>query len=123
VTRNAPQCNPNRETCSTTLDEYTQWAASIVRPGASRSERLTYLALALIGEAGEACDNIKNLIRDGRLDEDYLVYELGDLIYYWTCLCAELGQAPSDVLAKSRANIEERFAERRRVSHSAVRKD
>jgi NTP pyrophosphatase (non-canonical NTP hydrolase) len=95
-----------------TLDEYAQWAATIAKPGASRSERLIYLALALIGEAGEACDNIKNLIRDGKLDEDYLAYELGDLIYFWTCLCAELGRVPSDMLAKSRANIERRLAER-----------
>ena len=69
------------------------------------------LALALIGEAGEACDNIKNLIRDGTFDEDYLAYELGDLIYYWTCLCVELGKTPSDMLTKSRANIEQRIAE------------
>ena len=95
-----------------TLDEYAQWAATIVKPSVSRSGRLTYLALALIGEAGEACDNIKNVIRDGKLDEDYLVYELGDLIYYWICLCTELGQAPSDMLAKSQANIEARLAKR-----------
>ena len=82
------------------------------KPGAARSERLTYLALALIGEAGEECDNIKNLIRGGKLDEDRLVYELGDLIYYWTCLCVELGKAPSDILVKSRANIEQRIAQR-----------
>jgi NTP pyrophosphatase (non-canonical NTP hydrolase) len=106
-----------------TLDEYAQWTATIAKPGASRNERLTYLALALIGEAGEACDNIKNLIRDGKLDEDYLVYELGDLIYYWTCLCAELGQTPSDMLAKSRTNIEGRLAERRRVTPPAAVKD
>ena len=56
-----------------TVDEYAQWAAGISKPGASRNERLSYLALALIGEAGEACDNIKNLIRDGTFDEDYLV--------------------------------------------------
>jgi NTP pyrophosphatase (non-canonical NTP hydrolase) len=95
-----------------TIDEYAAWAAGTAKPGASRSERLTYMALGLIGEAGEACDNIKNLIRDGTLDEGYLAYELGDLIYFWTCLCGELGQAPSELLAKSRANIEARLAER-----------
>ena len=95
-----------------TVDEYAQWAAGISKPGASRNERLIYLTLALIGEAGEACDNIKNLIRDGTFDEDPLLYELGDLIYYWTCLCVELGKAPSDMLVKSRANIEQRIAGR-----------
>jgi hypothetical protein len=34
-----------------TLDEYAQWATSIAKPAASRIERLTCLALALIGEA------------------------------------------------------------------------
>lgn len=51
------------------LDEYAQWAATIAKPGASRNERLTFLVLALIGEAGEACHNMMNLIRDGKLDE------------------------------------------------------
>ena len=80
--------------------------------GQSRYERLSYHALALIGEAGEVCDNIKNLVRDGALSEDALVYELGDLIYSWTCLCIELGKAPSDIFANSRSNIEERMARR-----------
>jgi len=94
------------------IDEYTQWFATISKPGQSRYERLSYPALALIGEAGEVCDNIKNLIRDGAFNEEALVYELGDLIYSWTCLCIELGKTPSDMLANSRANIEERMAKR-----------
>ena len=95
-----------------TIDEYAQWVASVSKPGQSRYERLSYSALALIGEAGEVCDNIKNLIRDGTLKEDALVYELGDLIYSWTCLCVELGKAPADMLANSRSQIEERIARR-----------
>ena len=55
-----------------TIDEYAQWVASVSKPGQSRYERLSYSALALIGEAGEVCDNIKNLIRDGTLNEDCL---------------------------------------------------
>ena len=94
------------------IDEYAQWVASISKPGQSRYERLNYPALALIGEAGEVCDNIKNLIRDGAFNEEALVYELGDLIYSWTCLCIELGKTPSDMLANSRSNIEERMARR-----------
>jgi hypothetical protein len=34
-----------------TIDEYAQWVASISKPGQSRYERLSYSALALIGEA------------------------------------------------------------------------
>lgn len=95
-----------------TVEECAQWVAGITRPGASRYERLSYLALSLIGEAGEICDNIKNLMRDGALNEDYLVYELGDVIYLWTSLCIELGKAPWELLGESRAHIEERLAKR-----------
>jgi NTP pyrophosphatase (non-canonical NTP hydrolase) len=94
------------------IDEYAQWVAGLSKPGQSRYERLSYPALALIGEAGEVCDTIKNLIRDGAVNEEALAYELGDLIYFWTCLCLELGKAPSDILADSRAHIEERIAKR-----------
>jgi hypothetical protein len=38
-----------------------------------------------------------------------LADELGNLIFLWICLCAELGRAPSDMLNKSQANIEERL--------------
>jgi NTP pyrophosphatase (non-canonical NTP hydrolase) len=95
-----------------TIDEYAQWVASVSKPGQSRYERLSYAALAMIGEAGEVRDSIKNLIRDGTLNEDALVYELGDLIYSWTCLCVELGEAPADMLANSRSHIKERMARR-----------
>jgi NTP pyrophosphatase (non-canonical NTP hydrolase) len=107
-----------REARSMTIDEYAQWVAGISKPGQSRYERLSYPALALIGEAGEVCDNIKNLIRDGTLNEDALTYEISDLMYSWTCLCIELGKAPSDMLANSRSNIEERMATRARVVRS-----
>ena len=95
-----------------TIDEYAQWVASVSKPGQSRYERLSYSALALIGEAGEVCENVKNLIRDGTLKEDALVYELGDLIYSWTCLCVELGKAPADMLGNSRSQIKERIVRR-----------
>jgi NTP pyrophosphatase (non-canonical NTP hydrolase) len=96
-----------------TIDEYGQWAAAAPQPDfASRAQRLAYLGLGLMGEAGEVADSIRRMTRDETLDEDRLVYELGDLIFHWACLCAELGQSPSAILAGSRANIEARLAAR-----------
>jgi NTP pyrophosphatase (non-canonical NTP hydrolase) len=96
-----------------TIDEYAGWVAAIAQPTLeSRAQRLAYLGLGLVGEAGELADTIRRSMRDGALDEDRLVYELGDLIYHWACLCAELGQAPSALLASSQANIEARLAAR-----------
>jgi NTP pyrophosphatase (non-canonical NTP hydrolase) len=93
-----------------TLDEYAQWAAAVPHPDhASRAERLAYVALGLVGEAGEVADTLRRGMRDGLLNEDRLVYELADLLFHWVSLCAELGQPPTAMIARSRANIEERL--------------
>ena len=97
-----------------TIDEYTQWAASMPRPHhGSRAERLAYIGLGLAGEAGEVADTIRRSMRDGKLEEERLVYELGDLVYHWACLCSEMGQSSSTLLARSRQQIEARFAARK----------
>lgn len=96
-----------------TIDEYAKWAATVAQPALeSRAQRLAYLGLGLVGEAGEVADTIRRPMREGALDEDRLVYELGDLVYHWACLCAELGHAPATLLDKSRHNIEARLAAR-----------
>ena len=95
-----------------TIDEYGEWAASAARaPGETRAERIAYFALGLLGEAGEVADNLRKMMR-GTPDERYLAYELGDILFHWTCLVAELGQTPSAMLDQSRANIEARLAAR-----------
>jgi len=96
-----------------TIDEYGDWAAhAFAATPAPKGQRLAFLLLALLGEAGEAADTIKDEMRGRGLNRERLVYELGDMIYFWAGLCAELGEAPSDMLARSRANIEERLATR-----------
>ena len=79
-------------------------------PGQSRNERLIYCALGLLGEAGEIADRMRKMMREGALDEDHLIYELGDVLYHWACLVAELGQTPSEMLERSCSNIEARRA-------------
>ena len=96
-----------------TIDEYAQWAITTPRPdNGSRAERLAYLALGLAGEAGEVADTVRRSIREGSLQEERLAYELGDLIFHWACLCSEIGQSPSALLARSRPQIEARLAAR-----------
>lgn len=95
-----------------TIDEYAAWAARIGKVEEHPSnERLSYLGLGLAGEAGEVADHIKKLLRDGWLDQAGLVDELGDVVYYWACLCAATGQQPSDVLKASAARINRRLSE------------
>jgi len=93
------------------IGEYVEWAATIAKVSAQPSaERLAYFGLGLTAEAGEVADHIKKLLRDGCLDEAALIDELGDVIYYWACLCAASGRKPSEVLAASQSKISRRIA-------------
>lgn len=95
----------------TTIDEYADWAATVAKitqpPG---NERLSYLGLGLAAESGEVADHIKKLLRDGTLDRAAIVEELGDVVYYWACLCVAAGRQPSEVLAERAAKIGGRLA-------------
>ena len=95
-----------------TIDEYAAWAASVAKVDKHPSnERLSYLGLGLAGESGEVAEHIKKLLRDDWLDKAGLVEELGDVIYYWACLCAATGQQPSELLKASAAKINRRISE------------
>src|SRR5215468_5993836 len=94
-----------------TIDEYADWAATIAEVTASPpNDKLSYLGLGLAGEAGEVADHIKKLLRDGELDSEHFTEELGDVVYYWACLCVASGQTPSVLLAKSCEKIMRRVA-------------
>jgi len=95
-----------------TIDEYAAWAATVAKVDEHPSnERLSYLGLGLAGESGEVAEHIKKLLRDEWLDKAGLVEELGDVIYYWACLCAATGQQPSELLRASAAKINRRISE------------
>ena len=95
-----------------TIDEYAVWAASVAKVDEHPSnERLSYLGLGLAGESGEVADHIKKLLRDNWLDQAGLVDELGDVIYYWACLCVAAGQQPSELLKASATKIKRRISE------------
>ncbi len=92
-----------------TIDEYASWAATLGKypPNVDR-EMLSYLGLGLAGESGEVADRIKKFLRDGEWDAQRLAEELGDVIYFWACLCLCAGRQPSQVLEASRRKIEAR---------------
>ncbi len=94
-----------------TIDEYAAWAAAVAmvsRP--PTAERLSYLGLGLAAEAGEVADHIKKLLRDSKLDEGAMIDELGDVVYYWACLCIASGRKPSELLEASKSRIERKVA-------------
>lgn len=49
-------------------------------------ERLIENALGLTGEAGEVSEKIKKLFRDKKIDDDAVLKELGDVLFYTVAL-------------------------------------
>lgn len=98
-------CEPPKER-GMTLDEYQDFALSkAVYPN---DRNITYLALALSGEVGEAADKVKKVLRDkgGRfynVDLTSIALELGDALYYAALLAKALGYSLADI---ARLNIE-----------------
>ena len=73
---------------------------------------IVYPTLGLANEAGEVAGKIKKIFRDhsGRItheDREALKQELGDVLWYLTQICAELGLTLEQV---AEANIEKLFS-------------
>jgi NTP pyrophosphatase (non-canonical NTP hydrolase) len=98
-----------------TLDEYAREVAVVVGIEAGRpvsNEKLAYVALGLAGEAGEVADEIKKVLRDGKSDLTQAGEELGDVIFYWACLCVICGRTPSSVLVASAQKVARKLGSR-----------
>jgi NTP pyrophosphatase (non-canonical NTP hydrolase) len=89
--------------------------ATAVYPDAGSN--LTYPALGLCGEAGEAAEKVKKTIRDdaGELTperRDALAAELGDVLWYVAQLATEAGLELDEI---ARSNLEKLLSRRERA--------
>lgn len=73
---------------------------------------IVYPTLGLVNETGEVAGKIKKIFRDkgGTISEEdrqVLKYELGDVLWYLTQICTELGLSLEEV---AQANLEKLFS-------------
>lgn len=98
------------------LSDYQQRSrATAVYPDAGSN--LTYPALGLCGEAGEAAEKVKKAIRDdgGELTperRDALAAELGDVLWYVAQLATEAGLDLGEI---ARANLDKLLSRQNRA--------
>lgn len=89
-----------------TFEEYQeQTAKTAIYPGQGSNQGFTYTTLGIANEAGEFVGKVKKLMRDGpgAASLEDLMAELGDLMWYVSQSCNELGIALVDV---AEGNIE-----------------
>jgi NTP pyrophosphatase (non-canonical NTP hydrolase) len=97
------------------FDQYQREAGlSAIYP--DRFDNLYYPALGLAGEAGEVCEKIKKIMRDknGRVseeDQQLLVKELGDVLWYVSALADELDVFLGDIAS---TNIQKLLSRKQR---------
>lgn len=96
-----------------TFKDYQAGAmTTAVYPGKGEGNWI-YPALGLAGETGEICEKIKKAIRDdgGRMTDErkgLLRKELGDVLWYLSAMCSELGFNLQDVAEENIAKLARR---------------
>lgn len=92
-----------------TGDEYQKRAAATaVYPQSTLFNRISYVTLGLVGEAGEVANKVKKIYRDDNstITPDRrgdIMWELGDVVWYVAQLCTELHLSLEDVM---KANLD-----------------
>lgn len=76
-----------------------------------KEKALEYLALGLVGEAGEVAGKVKKVLRgDGALDANVLCAELGDVMWYIAQMADHLDLDLSDVAMRNLSKLSNRAA-------------
>ena len=88
------------------LEDYQQWTrTTAIYP---KETAYDYLGLGLCSEAGEVAGKLKKRIRDGGVNVMDTIDEIGDVFWYATRLCDELGFSAQEVLNRNREKLESR---------------
>lgn len=87
-----------------------------IYPGQNTQAGLLYTVLGLCGESGEIADHVKKMLRDDsgvitseRLEN--LTKELGDVLWYMSQICFELGISLETVATRNLAKLRKRQRE------------
>lgn len=95
-----------------TLDEYQELAARTLGRDRTHEQQLANAALGLTGEAGEVAEVIKkHLFHATPLDQEALVKELGDCLWYLGALATVLGLSLDDIAQRNIDKLRRRYPE------------
>lgn len=98
-----------------TLQEYENAVKRLWRGNLSMDSLrdLFIVTAGLGGETGEALEHLKKYVRDGKLNHNELDLELGDVLYYLTCICLMTGTDLERVMEANIEKLEKRAAKRK----------
>ena len=92
--------------------EYQELAARTLGRDRTHEQQLANAALGLTGEAGETAEMIKkHLFHATPLDQDALVKELGDCLWYIGAFATVLGLSMDDIASRNIDKLRKRYPE------------
>ena len=93
-----------------TMHDYQRQAQRTARPDWTLFTRLQMAALGAAGESGEFADMVKKLVyHDHELNEEQMLFELGDILWYVTEAAAALGYSLETVAEMNIAKLKRRY--------------
>ena len=108
-----------------TLDEYQTEVRRTMEGGEGKGDmRLAIFGLGLAGEAGEVVDLLKKWIGHNKSrDLDVMKGEIGDVLWYVTALCTDLGLTLDEVCRANSAKLRARYPEGFSYERANARRD
>lgn len=92
------------------MDEYQQLAARTLGRDRTHEQQLSNAALGLTGEAGEVAELIKkHLFHATPLDQEALIKELGDCLWYVAAFATVLDLSLSDIAERNIDKLRRRY--------------
>jgi len=87
--------------------QYSMWVEKKILT--KDQERLIENTLGLVGEAGEVAEKMKKLVRDStRFNNEDIMKELGDVLFYTTALANIYGRGLQDVMKLNIQKLDDR---------------
>lgn len=94
------------------FNEYQNLAQRTANGEAHDIEKIMNGCFGLAGESGECCDIVKKYMFQGHaLDENHLIEELGDVLWYCAELATGLGVGLDEVAEGNIAKLKKRYPE------------
>lgn len=98
-----------------TSDEYEKFVEGQFRgsePLISRNIKDMYIyTVGLSGEIGESLEHLKKAVRDGKFDKDKFKLEMGDALFYFTCILIANGLTISEIMEANQNKLIARNAQ------------
>lgn len=85
---------------------------------------MLHSAVGISGEAGELLDHMKKVIWQGHnWDYNYIIYELGDILFYLTSMCNCIGVDIDGVRKQNIIKLMRRYPDRKFDKERSINRD